>query len=166
MIHSEMLIELLDECGKRGIHRAVDTAGNVSNEIILEVAKHTDLFLYDVKMMDSGLHLEWTNAGNELIFHNLQTLAETGVSIIIRIPLIGGVNDSAENLEQTAKFIAGLVGAKKEVHLLPYHTSSQNKYNKLGKPEAFEKLKEPGQASLDRAISIFEEHGIKASVGG
>ncbi|NTV90868.1 MAG: glycyl-radical enzyme activating protein, partial [Clostridiales bacterium] len=65
LVHKKMLIELLYECGKRGIHRAVDTAGNVSTETILEVAGLTDLFLYDLKIMDSVLHRKWIHAGNK-----------------------------------------------------------------------------------------------------
>jgi len=166
LVHAKMLIELLDECGKRGIHRAVDTAGSVSTETILEVAKRTDLFLYDLKMMDSRLHKKWINAGNERILQNLQTLAETGAHIIIRIPLIGGVNDSDENIEQTARFISGLAGDKKDVHLLPYHNIAQNKYMKLDKSGDFEILREPGKQTLAKAIARFAEYGIKASVGG
>ena len=166
LVHTKMLIDLLDECGKRGIHRAVDTAGSVSTETILEVAKRTDLFLYDLKMMDSHLHKKWITAGNERILHNLQTLAETGAHIIIRIPLIGGVNDSDENIEQTARFISGLAGDKKVVHLLPYHNIAQNKYMKLGKSDDFEILHEPGKETLAKAIAKFAEYGIRASVGG
>jgi len=166
LVHTKMLIDLLDECGKRGIHRAVDTAGSVSTETILEVAKRTDLFLYDLKMMDSHLHKKWITAGNERILHNLQTLAETGAHIIIRIPLIGGVNDSDENIEQTARFISGLAGDKKVVHLLPYHNIAQNKYMKLGKSDDFEILHEPGKETLAKAIAKFAEYGLRASVGG
>jgi pyruvate formate lyase activating enzyme len=161
-----MLLELLIECGKRSIHRAVDTAGNVSTQTLLEVAKHTDLFLYDLKMMDSGLHREWLQAGNEKILENLKVLAETGTHIMIRIPLIGGVNDTDENIEQTARFISELAGDKKEVHLLPYHNIARNKYNKLGKPDEFEILKEPGKDTLAKAIATFETYGIKAGIGG
>ncbi len=166
LLHKKMLIELLDECGKRGIHRAVDTAGNVSTETILEVARRTDLFLYDLKMMDSDLHLFWTNTGNEKIVQNLEVIAETGANIIIRIPLIGGVNDNDENTEQSAKFIASLAGAKKEVHLLPYHKIAQNKYSKLGKTIDFESFKEPEKEWLAAAIAKFGEYGLKASIGG
>ncbi len=166
LLHSKMLIELLHECGKRGIHRAVDTAGNVSTETLLEVAKQTDLFLYDLKMMDSTLHREWTNAGNEKILYNLKVLAGTGAHIIIRIPLIAGVNNDDFNIEQTAMFIAGLDGDKKEVHFLPYHSIARHKYLKLGKPEAFEMLQEPDKVSLERAIAKFAEYGIRAGVGG
>ncbi len=166
LVHKKMLIELLEACGKSGIHRAVDTAGNVSTETILEVARHTDLFLYDLKMMDSVLHKKWIKAGNELILHNLTILAETGAKIIIRIPLIGEVNDTDENIEQTAGFIAGLAGDKKEVHLLPYHNIAQNKYMKLGKTDNFEKLIEPRKETMVKAIAKFAQFGITASIGG
>ena len=166
LVHTKMLLKLLDECGKRGIHRAVDTAGNVSTEIILDVAKRTDLFLYDIKMMDSDLHRKWINSGNEKILHNLIVLAEAGKHIIIRIPLIGGVNDTDENIELTAKFISELAGEKKQVHLLPYHAIAENKYRKLGKSDDFEILKEPDKETLERAIAKFGEYGILASIGG
>lgn len=166
LLHKELLIALLDECGKRGIHRAVDTAGNVKTETILEVAARTDLFLYDLKLMDPALHHQWTNAGNELILYNLKAIADTGADIIIRIPLIGGLNDSEENIRQTAEFIAGLAGNVKEVHLLPYHNIAKHKYAKLGREDGFEKLKEPDKNSQQNAIAIFAENGIIASIGG
>jgi len=166
LVHSKMLIRLLDECGNRGIHRAVDTAGNISTETMLEVAKRTDLFLYDLKLMDSDLHQEWTNAGNQKILHNLKVLAKAGKHIIIRIPLIGGLNDTEENIENTAKFISELAGEKKLVHLLPYHAIAENKYMKLGKSDDFEKLMEPDKETLNKVIAKFAEYGISASVGG
>jgi pyruvate formate lyase activating enzyme len=166
LIHTKMLIDLLEKCGKRGIHRAVDTAGNVSTETILNVAKQTDLFLYDLKIMDSVLHRKWINSGNEKILHNLKAIAVAGASIIIRIPIIGGVNDTEENIRHTARFISELAGDKKEVHLLPYHNIARHKYMKLGRPDDFETLHEPDTKTLERAITIFGEYGIKTSVGG
>ncbi len=166
LIHSKMLIELLDECHKRKIHTAVDTAGNVSTETILAVAKRTDLFLYDLKMMDSGMHKKWVTSNNEMILKNLKAISDVSAKIIIRIPLIGGINDSVENIEQTAKFISELAGDKKEVNLLPYHNIAQNKYMKLGKAKSFEKLEEPSKISQERAILIFQNFGIHATIGG
>ncbi|HCT29235.1 MAG TPA: glycyl-radical enzyme activating protein [Bacteroidales bacterium] len=166
LIHSKMLIELLDECKRRKIHTAVDTAGNVSTETILEVAKRTDLFLYDLKMIDSDLHKKWVNTSNEKILQNLKAISEIGTQIIIRIPLIGGINDSIKNIEQTAKFISELAGEKKEVNLLPYHNIAQNKYMKLGKSEDFSNLREPDKSILPILILKFNEYGIKATVGG
>jgi len=166
LVHTKMLIELLDECGRRGIHRAVDTAGNVSSDIILEVAKRTDLFLYDIKMMDSGSHQKWIKAGNGKILANLKAISEIDAHIIIRIPLIGGVNDTDLNIGYTAAYIAGLAGNKKEVHLLPYHNIAQHKYSKLGKLDDFETLRAPDNETLIRAIAKFAAYGIKAEIGG
>jgi pyruvate formate lyase activating enzyme len=166
LVHTKMLLELLEECGKRGIHRAVDTAGNVSTDTILNVARQTDLFLYDMKMMDPDLHRKWIKSGNEKILHNLKVIASAGARIIIRIPVIGGVNDNDENITNTAKFISELAGEKKLVHLLPYHNIAQNKYMKLGKADDFEILHEPDKKTLARALAIFGEYGITSSVGG
>lgn len=166
LTHSKILIELLDECGKRGINRAVDTAGFASKQVILDVASRTDLFLYDLKIMDSDLHKKWTGVSNEIILENLSILASAGAEIIIRIPLIGGINDNIENIEQTAKFISGLAGKKKEVHLLPYHAIAQNKYMKLGKKDVFEFFREPSKDFLNNSIGLFGNYGIKASIGG
>ena len=72
MMQSEFLIELLDALGKEGIHRAVDTTGLSKTETLLEVAKRTDLFLYDLKMMDPERHRKFTGVTNEKILENLR----------------------------------------------------------------------------------------------
>ncbi len=166
LLQSKFLIELLDECSKRGIHTAVDTAGLANTDIILDVARRTDLFLYDLKMMDSERHRKWVGVPNEKILENLKAVAATGVEIIIRIPLIGGVNDDAENMEATAHFVSELSGEKKEVNLLPYHKIAQTKYQKLGRPEDFQLLEEPTKEAQQQVIAIFKKYGIQASIGG
>ena len=166
LMHSDFLIELLDECGRLGIHRAVDTAGLANTDLLLEVAKRTDLFLYDLKMIDSERHRKWTGVPNEKILENLKVLAESGANIIIRIPLIGNVNDDIENITSTARFVSSLSGQKKVANLLPYHKIAQNKYGKLGRPEDFRLLEEPTSAAQLQAIAIFREFGIEATIGG
>ena len=166
MLHHEFLIQLLDECGRRKIHRAVDTAGLINTKILLEVARRTDLFLFDLKVMDTEKHRKWIGVPNEKILENLKILAATGANINIRVPLIGGVNDDIENMEATAKFVASLSGEKKTVNLLPYHKIAQTKYQKLGRPEEFQLLEEPTKEAQQEALSIFEKYGIDASIGG
>ena len=166
LLHHEFLIQLLDECGRRKIHRAVDTAGFANTEILLEVAKHTDLFLFDLKMMDSEKHRKWMGVPNEKIRENLKILAETGANINIRIPLVGRVNNDEENMKATARFVAELSGEKKVVNLLPYHKIAQTKYQKLGRPDDFRLLEEPTKEAQLRALNIFQEYGIMASIGG
>jgi len=166
LLHSEFLIKLLDECGSRGIHRTVDTAGFVNTGILLKVAKRTDLFLFDLKLMNSGKHQAWVGVPNEKILENLKILAESGANIIVRIPLIGNVNDDFENMNETAQFVAALSGNIKEVNLLPYHKIAQSKYQKLGRSTVFMLLEEPTKAAQNQAVNIFQEYGIKVSIGG
>ncbi|MCK9638335.1 MAG: glycyl-radical enzyme activating protein [Prolixibacteraceae bacterium] len=166
MLHTDFLVRLLDECRERRIHTTVDTAGLVNKDILLEVAKRTDLFLYDLKLMDSDRHRQWTGAANGKIQENLKILAESGACINVRIPLIGGVNDDEGNITETARFIASLPGKKIAVNLLPYHKIAQTKYQKLGRGEAFVSLEEPTQERQQEAMDILREHGIEVNIGG
>jgi pyruvate formate lyase activating enzyme len=166
LMHSEFLIKLLDACGEKGIHRAVDTTGFTNTKTLLEVAKRTEHFLYDLKLIDSERHKKWTCAGNEKILENLKILSETGTSISIRIPLIKGVNDDFENIEGTAKFISSLTGEKKQINLLPYHNIASKKYEKLGLVFNFENMSEPTFADKERIIFQFSKYGLKAIIGG
>ncbi|MGC3977043.1 MAG: hypothetical protein QM751_01670 [Paludibacteraceae bacterium] len=111
---------LLIRCGEEGIHGAVDTCGYVGRSVMENVMPHTDLFLYDLKMIDSQLHRQWTKADNEIILKNLQFIARSEKPYHIRIPLIDGVNTHDENIEKTIAFIQGL-HRKPDVGLLPYH---------------------------------------------
>ena len=166
MMQSEFLIELLDACGREGIHRAVDTTGLTKTETLLEVAKRTDLFLYDLKLMDPAKHAKFTGVDNRKILENLQVLAESGVNINIRIPLIAGVNADEDNLRQSAAFVAALAGEKKLVSLLPYHNIASHKYGKLGQEYDSGDMAEPSADDIAMAIRVFGELGLEAVVGG
>jgi pyruvate formate lyase activating enzyme len=166
LLHPDYLIKILDSCGRSQIHRTIDTCGFVKQETLIEVAKRTDLFLYDLKLMDADKHKAYTGVGNELILSNLIALAETSADIQIRIPLIKGVNTDQENLSASATYIARLAGENKSVSLLPYHATATHKYQKLGESYLADNLKEPDTADLQRAIDCFLAHNLLATVGG
>lgn len=166
LYHADFLIEMLDACGERGFHRVVDTTGLAKKETLLRVAERTELFLYDLKHMDSALHKRYCGASNERILDNLRALAESGAGICIRMPLIGGVNDDAANLEATAAFVAGLSGEKREVNLLPYHNTAVKKYERLGRNYEKGAMHEPSEERQQAALAIFKKHGLTATIGG
>ncbi|HPS13454.1 MAG TPA: radical SAM protein, partial [Prolixibacteraceae bacterium] len=166
MLHADHLIELLDACGERGFHRCVDTCGYTNTDKLLEVAKRTDLFLYDLKVMDCEKHRQFTGVSNERILENLIKLAQTGANINIRIPFISGVNTDHENVEKTAEFVANLAGEKKQVNLLPYHEIATHKYKKMGKEYDSGHLKEPSEEELKEAQKIFANVGLQTIIGG
>ncbi|NQU54877.1 MAG: glycyl-radical enzyme activating protein [Bacteroidetes bacterium] len=177
LMFPEFLIELLDACGEKNIHRTVDTSGFADTRVLLEVAKRTDLFLYDLKLMDSEKHKKWMGVSNQLILKNLKSLAETGANINIRIPLIKNLNADEKELTEMARFIAELPsnrpgletaspGKKTAVNFLPYHNIAANKYNKLGSKYNEFEMAEPSQEEQNMAISIFKEFGIEVEIGG
>lgn len=177
LMHSEFLIEMLKACGEKGLHRAVDTCGFASTETLLEVAKHTDLFLYDLKLMDPFQHKKWTGVENRLILKNLKVLAETGASINIRIPFIKNVNSGVEEVTKMAEFVAGLQLTKNRgmeittpgsllVNLLPYHNIASGKYKKLEMFYDSAAMDEPTAEDLKTASEIFGKYGIEVEIGG
>jgi pyruvate formate lyase activating enzyme len=166
LLFPEFLVSLLDACGRKNIHRAIDTSGYVKAETLLEVAGHADLFLYDLKMIDAARHKDYTGVDNQLILDNLRLLAESGATIQVRIPLIGGVNDDVASVNAFADYVAGLAGASKEINLLPFHDVARGKDLKLGQVRDLSALQEPGPDSVVRALEIFREYGLTASVGG
>lgn len=162
----EFLLELLKACQERDIHCAVDTSGLSKTEILLKVAQKTDLFLYDLKMMDDDKHKKYTGVSNQKILSNLVELAKTGTEINIRIPLIKEVNDDEENVVESAKFIAALAGKKKTVNILPYHNIAIPKYLKLGQDCDLNGLEEPTEKELQDIVNKFIGYGLKAKIGG
>ncbi len=166
LMYADFLIEMLKKCGEKGLHRAVDTCGYSSENTLLEVAKHTDLFLFDLKLMDSDQHKKWTGKDNKLILANLKALAKTGTDINIRVPLIKNVNTDENELSEMARFVATLPGKKPLVNLLPYHNIAAHKYEKLGtKYNEFE-MAEPADENLLLAEKIFTSYGISTEIGG
>ncbi len=166
MMQPEFLLAALIELGCMSIHRAVDTSGFVAPKILMEVAEHADLFLYDLKMMDAGRHKKWTGVDNGIILENLQLLAGTGACIDIRMPLIKGVNTDLENLEKSAAFVAGLPGEKKSVSILPYHYTMVSKYQKLGQVFDGESMSELTDAEQSEVVELFASFGLQATIGG
>lgn len=176
LMHPEFLLEMLDACGKKGLHRAVDSCGFVSSETLLEVSRYTDLFLYDLKLMDPVQHKKWTGVDNRLILKNLMLLAETGANINIRIPFIKNVNTAVDEMTKMAVFISELPVNKREselaapkkpmVNLLPYHNIASGKYKKLEMDYNSEEMEEPSDSEIQQAIEIFNKFGIEVEVGG
>ncbi len=166
LLQPDFLVSLLGELGLRSIHRTVDTTGFARSELLLKVAQRTELFLYDLKMMDSRRHKQWTGVDNGRILENLRLLASTGACINIRMPLIKGVNDDELNIEQTASFVASLPGAKKKVNILPYHNIAQGKYLRLGEKHDSSAMAEPSVEALTDAVAVFAAFGLEAIVGG
>ena len=134
LMQPEAAANLLMACKNRGINTAIETCGYARPEVVKKVAEFTDLFLYDVKHMDSDKHYEQTGVRNEMILSNLTMLLENRNNVKIRIPLLKGVNDSNEMMHQLIQFLKPYQDHKnfKGIDLLPYHRLGVHKYSQLG----------------------------------
>lgn len=129
----EFATQLLTECQRLGIHTAIETSGYAKQESLLMMAQFIDLFLFDIKHIDSERHYELTGVRNERILENLTELIRRGYNVKVRMPLIRGLNDSKETIGKTMEFLKAFKGYKnfQGVDLLPYHKLGINKYKQL-----------------------------------
>lgn len=131
LLQSGFAARVLKLCKDKGINTAVDTAGNVPYSAFEEVIPYTDLFLFDIKIMNPTEHKKYTGADNIRIFRNLIKLDKTGIPIRVRIPIITGVNDEKIDFETTAEFLSKFKNIE-SVGLLPYHNLGAGKLESLG----------------------------------
>ena len=106
LLQREFLGELLAACKARELHTAVDTSGFATWDTLDRIRPLTDLFLYDLKLIDDERHREFTGVTNQPILRNLRDLSALGHTIVIRIPIVPGINDDNESIQQLADFIA------------------------------------------------------------
>ena len=168
MMHTDYLCEVLDELGRRGFHRTVDTTLFCSEENVKRVAERCELFLVDLKLMDSEKHRFYTHVGNEQILSNIRMLSEMDKKFWIRIPLIVGINADDENLEASAKFLTSLPTKPEMVNLLVYHDVGIGKHARLGtkyNPEAFP-MEAPSEEVQQHALNIMQRYGLNTKIGG
>ena len=161
-------LELLEELGRRGFHRAVDTTLFAAPEVVRSVAAACELFLVDLKTMDSATHRRFTGVPNEPILENLRLVASLGKPYWIRIPLITEVNATEENMATTATFLRSLDRQPEEVDLLPYHDIGKGKHERMGtvyNPDGLS-LSAPSKEDQARCISQLEAAGLTVRIGG
>ena len=162
---ADFLARLLKACKVEGIHTVVDTCGQVPWRDLESVTRLTDLFLYDIKLMDDRMHRAHTGASNGRILENLYRLARVHQKIWLRVPIIPGVNDSVVNMQATARMAASLPAVEK-VCLLPFHPLGEDKNRRQGRLPLDVDSPRPSQPWLDRLVQTVEGAGIPASLGG
>jgi len=161
----EFLKSILKKCKNAGIHCAVDTAGYADTEIFKELIEITDLFLFDIKLIDPVEHLKYTGISNHEILGNLNFLIKNKVNVIVRIPLIPGITATDKNIKQIRGFIKKYKNPP-EIDLLPYHRIAENKYKKYGFKNIMKNKKELDNAEIEYFQQIFIKSGFNVSIEG
>lgn len=135
LMQFDFALSLLRSAKENGIHTCLETCGYAETDKLLQIAAYTDLFLYDWKCTDPALHRRYTGADNEKILGNLHALNKDGAFVILRCPIIPGINDTEAHFSGIAA-LANSLDCIKAVEIEPYHALGTDKAMRLGKEQS------------------------------
>ncbi len=165
LIQYQYLSECLKKCKSFGLKTAIDTSGYVQFEAFTKVYDDTDIFLYDIKLIDEKDHIVYTDVSNKLILDNLKLLTNLGNKVVIRIPLIPDITDTKKNLNDTISLLTSLKNIK-QIDLLPYNKIAESKYKRFNKFSKIGELQTQSNEKLLEIKSLFDNLNIKVSLKG
>ena len=165
LLQWDFSLALLRACKDMEIHTALDTCGLARWEIMDRIREYVDFFLYDLKLIDGEKHRQFTGVSNELILKNLQALSQRGHNIVVRVPVIPGVNDDDESIRQIGAFAARLAHLA-SIDLLPYHHIGMDKYTRLNKAYKLVDARPPTDERMAEIAHILQGFGLLVTRGG
>lgn len=160
----DFLLALLRACREKELHTAVDTCGFATWETFERIRPYVNLFLYDLKVMDEARHRQVTGVSNRLILQNLQALSQRGHQILLRVPIIPGINDDPDNIRQLGEFVTALPQPY-PITLLPYHHIGVDKYQRLHKPYELAHLQPPTAEHISQIARMLAAFGLEVKIG-
>jgi pyruvate formate lyase activating enzyme len=125
----EFALDILTKAKQEGLHTAIETSGCGKTSDYIKLIPVTDLFLWDIKVMDEELYHELVGGTLERVLENLRTLHRAGVSLRLRVLFIPGIQDQPEILSATQALLKELEGVPYDV--IPYHPLGNSKREKL-----------------------------------
>jgi pyruvate formate lyase activating enzyme len=155
----EFAHDLLACCREQGMHTAVETCGSCGWPDLEDISTATDLFLYDIKVVDPAKHMQFTGVDNHLILDNLARLARIHNDIVVRYPLVPGFNDSADDIGDLLNLLKGVHGLNK-VEVLPYHRFGESKYAMLGREYPLKGLEVPSESEVKEIVEQIQSGGL------
>ncbi|SDE57491.1 glycyl-radical enzyme activating protein [Sporomusa acidovorans] len=156
--------ELAKRCKQDKLSVCLDTTGYAPGENYDRVLPYIDLFLFDLKHMDTKKSRKFVGAGNDLILANAKRIAENGGKLQIRIPVIPKLNASNENLIRTAQFCQELGQAVTLVQLLPYHAMGISKYVRIGRNYKLVNITPPSDEEMQKYLELIQSFGLPAQI--
>jgi pyruvate formate lyase activating enzyme len=158
LFQASFLAEVIDQL--EDLHVVLQTSGFGAEDQFRLLLSRVDLVYFDLKLMDPVSHRRYTGSDNAPILRNLRVLSGSGVSFVIRVPLIPGVTDTEANLSAIAETVSGLPGLL-GVDLLPYNSAAGGKYRPLALP--FDPPYDEKRL-VNTSTAAFQTHHVEAAV--
>lgn len=163
---NEYITSLVMELHRVGIDVAIDTCGVVSYDRIQPLLPYVQLFLYDLKFLDSTLHQKYTGAPNDLVLDNLKKLSEAQTIINLRMIMLDGLNADNDTIQKTIDYLVNENINVDSINLLPYHSYGRDKYRRLQMGYDEDEFKAPSEDRLQEIQKMFQNKGFKTAIGG
>jgi pyruvate formate lyase activating enzyme len=164
LMQADFLLALAQACRENGFHTALDTCGFAPWALLDRVREYIEMFLYDVKLIDDVRHRRFTGVSNACILDNLRHLTEGGHRIVLRLPLIPGINDDVENIRATGALAAEL--GISQVDVLPYHRAGVEKYERVGVLYALPEVRPLEAREVEAVVGMLRGFDLEVKVGG
>lgn len=161
----EFAAALLRAAKENGLNTALESTACADYRDIERLLPYLDLYLLDIKHMDSNKHKAFTTQPNELILENARKLARQAKRLIVRVPVVPTFNDTPEEITAIAEFAATLRSVR-EIHLLPYHRLGQDKYEGLGRDYTLKEILPPSDEKMQLLLEAAQKSGLKCQIGG
>lgn len=156
---------ILRACKEKGINTALESTACAGYDKIQKLLPYLDVYLMDIKHINSQKHKEFTTQPNELILENAKRLAADAKKLIIRVPVIPTFNDTEQEIRDIAEFTKSLKTVE-ELHLLPYHRLGEDKYKGLGRTYEMHGIDLIPAEHIQKLKKVVEETGLTCMIGG
>ncbi len=161
----DFAVALLKTAKERGINTAMESTGFADFSVISRYLPYLDLYLMDIKHMNSAKHKEFTSQPNELILENAKKITDAGARLIVRTPVIPTFNATKEEIGEIAKFASSLKGVT-QMHILPYHRIGTDKYKGLNRDYSLTGIEPPSKELMNELLKVVNSYGLKGQIGG
>ena len=171
MSQADFVRALMDAAHAEGINTALESSSYAAEESARKVYEATDHIFTDIKQMDPEIHRKLTGVSNEPILRNIQMAAKmldtSRQHLVIRIPIIPGMNNDEENIRRTAEFARSLKVVDR-IEILPYHNLGEEKYNRIPGDGLYELhgIQMLEKSDLADQYRWVEEAGMRCNIGG
>ena len=165
LVQADFAAALLRGAKEAGISTAMESTGYAEYFQIKKLLPYLDVFLMDIKHINGAKHKQFTGVDNARILENAKRIASDAKSLVIRVPVIPGFNDTEEEILDIAKFASSLNNVTR-IHLLPYHRLGFDKYAGLDRPYLMGDAPLIPKEKIDRLKSVAETTGLICEIGG